>query len=175
MVASFVLPVTYSGGAKLAGAVQREIVAVNVAQALELPSVVDKTARELRDEMMDRLHKGEGAGKSVKVGQMFFTYDPPQSMKAVCSKIGGIWPMECFSIGEYQMKVSFIQHYYPLIHEATITEEAAIALANDPVKARAFAEVCIVEVEGCVWKWSAALKDAEYFEVVIPIIRKLEQ
>jgi hypothetical protein len=173
LILCIVLPLGHGVIMRVLTVIGRETVARNVAVAMELPVVEDKTGEELRAEMMGRLHRGE-SGVVLDEGEVLFTFDPNSSMRERCTRIGGSQPLDCLSMGPYQLKVGTIQHYYPTLYGKEITALDAIVLANDDEQAREFAERCIIEIQGCIWNWSAALSDRQYFEIVVPIIRKID-
>lgn len=151
--------------------------AVNSFTAEAAEDNATKTAQELREEMIAIIWDGESDSYQPKAGEVFHTYDPDRAMResGVCLREGGKRPIDCDSYGVMQIKIGTLQDMYPQVYGESISQIDAIMLTQDPARAKQFAVDCWVKVEGCVWRWTTAEKHAEYFNTVLPIIRKLEQ
>ena len=73
-----------------------------------------------------------------------------------------------------QIKLGTLQWFYPKVYGKEVSQMEALAITQDLEQAKRFFVDCAVKVEGCVWYWSTAEKHKAYFEVVIPLIRVLE-
>lgn len=131
-----------------------------------------KSIEQIKKEMVDAICNKERAGIIQKVGTLFMTFDPSKEDYQSCIRIGGNMSQKCMSYGECQIKVPMLQQYYPKLYGKSISEVDALALTQDPVKARQFTQDCTVKIEGCALRWTTVRNNLEYFNIVLPIIRK---
>lgn len=60
------------------------------------------------------------------------------------------------SCGVMQFKIGTIQHYYSVLKLGTISDQDAVILAIDPVRAKALAKRVIFETTGGIYNWTTA-------------------
>lgn len=134
-----------------------------------------QTLAELKAEMVDKIWSAESQKFEPAEGEVWMIYDPPKALRESgrCQQGGKKLAWECFSFGPMQWKIETLQGFYKEIHGQTISEMEAMAIANDLQKSQDLAFECWIKVEGCVWHWTTAEKNRQYFEIVIPIARKL--
>lgn len=133
---------------------------------------LQEVINELEGEVIARLQRDESGGGDSG-GDVFYTNDPTSSMQSTCARIGGLRNIECDSWGVMQFKLTTVMHYYSVLYGEDITQKQALQIALNDDDARALARDIIFEVEGGVWNWSAANRDASYYSYQIPFIRSL--
>lgn len=141
----------------------------NVASAETItPEIVEK----MKKDVVERLQASESKGHEIKDGEMFITLDPNSKMKDACLRIGGKSPVDCYSFGVFQIKISTAQRWYKMLYQKDITEMEAMNIVLDKQKAESLAIDAIVGIEGAIYEWSGALKDREFYDYIIPLIRE---
>jgi hypothetical protein len=164
---SFVTPIEYKAS-------QTAISMVSVARAERTPDRLDKAVDKLKDEVVDKLLGLEGKGLVIRDGSMKPTFDPPQSLKAQCSRIGGVMNEECLSYGKAQMKLGTIRLWRKELGLPEMSDMEEIKMAFDEKETRAFVKEVIFTIPGSIWQWSAGTNNREWFDTHISLIRELE-
>lgn len=186
-LAVVVIGATFAGGYMLA----QKTSTITVTNNSDIEAAVDETARryetqiaerdgdlkdivkQLEDEVLARLQRDESGDVDTSGGMVFYSNDPRSDLQGTCARIGGKRNIECDSWGVMQFKLTTVMHYYKELYGEDLTEKEALLIALDDDKARSLARDIIFKVEGGVWNWSAANKDASYYSYQIPFIRTL--
>jgi hypothetical protein len=153
----------------------KKVVSVPVAIAERKPDRLDLAVEKMKAEVVAKLKDGESRGINFKEGEMKPTFDPPQSLKASCGKIGGTMKSECLSWGAYQAKSGTIQLWAKQLDGTELTEKQAIELALDTERMTEFVTRVIFSLKGSIWNWSYATANRTWFDDKISTIRTLEE
>lgn len=116
----------------------------------------------------------ESDGHVMQDGEIFVTFDPPQSWPIEkCLKVGGKVNEECYSHGPRQEKISLIQSNWPTLHSGeTITEKAARDVAEGNETSRLFFLQCSEYVKGCAAKWTSFETHKTEGQIYLDLIRE---
>jgi hypothetical protein len=153
-------------------AVVKDVVAPKVFAGITKEAQAYKTIEELKEEMVGKIWSNESGKLNHPKGELFVTYDQAMRESGVCTKQGGHRPKDCDSYGPMQIKLGTLQYYWKKLYGTTITDIDALLLTQDTEKSKAFFLDCAIKIEGCVFNWTYAKKNPEYFNIVLPIIRK---
>ncbi len=138
------------------------------------PDRLNKAIEAMKAEVVAKLKEGESRGIDFAPGSMKPTFDPTQSMKAACSRIGGTMKTECLSWGHFQTKLGTIQLWQKQLGDPVMTDMEAVALAFDDKRSAEFVERVIFLIPGSIWSWSYATANRSWFDDKISTIRTLE-
>jgi len=148
---------------------------VKEVKAERSPDRLDKAIEKMKEEVVAKLKDGESRGIEFVSGEMKPTFDPPQSLKSVCSRVGGTMKSECLSYGHYQMKLGTIKMWQKELGDPVMSDMEAIELAFDDKKSSEFVERVIFQIKGSVWNWSYATANRTWFDDKISTIRTLSE
>jgi len=127
----------------------------------------------LKQEVVEKLRKGESAGHVSTDDGIFQTFDPAPSMAVKCKKSGGIMPLSCSSFGEFQAKVGTVQMWQKMLGGEALTDREAMELALDTPRMTEFVTRVIFDIPGSVWSWSYASHNRVWFNEKITHIRAI--
>lgn len=152
---------------------EKEVIAEVLESTLGKTVTLEDKIELLKTEVRDKIMKGESAGIVTDEGELFPTFDPYSAILEKCARIGGKMDLDCLSFGPLQFKLSTIILYEKQLNGLDITEMEALVIAHDVELASQLFDEIVYNVEGGIWNWSVAQHDKNYYNTVIPIIRKL--
>ena len=106
---------------------------------------------ELKDQVVQDIKKCESAGYDED--DAIVTFDPQQSKKSTCSKIGST-NQDCYSFGTYQFKTNTVKYYYEMLHGEELTTKEALMIALDDNKAEQLTKEIVFDVQGGIFNWT---------------------
>lgn len=128
------------GGAYfIGGKINKEIVYKQITEQVILDNLTDKI-NELKGELINDLKMCESGGASEETA--LITFDPHPTNKKV----------QVASLGNFQFKVSTIQHYYSKFYSQDLTNKEAVLIALDDKKASELASEIIFK-DGALSNW----------------------
>jgi hypothetical protein len=72
------------------------------------------------------------------------------------NKAGTLPLKDKVSIGDFQFKLSTIQHMYKTLHGVALSDRDALMLGLDPIKARELAIEAWIGIKGSIFQWTCA-------------------